>query len=148
MSLALLLVLPLLIVSPLDEPTRVPDEAPPVSARKRTDEDRAALSGNFDVPPRIKKQTKPLYPDRAFKERLEAEIHVEFVVDEQGRARDPEVHKMTEPPAGTPGAVADLYEAALEAVRQWRFEPATKDGQPVATIALSPVTFTIYGPKR
>jgi TonB family protein len=37
-----------------------------------------------------------------------------------------------------------LDEKALEAVRQWRFDPATQDGQPVAVLVNIEVNFRLY----
>lgn len=51
-------------------------------------------------------------------------LHLQAVVDEQGRLRDPVA---VSPLSGM------VYEI-LEAVRSWRFEPAHKDGKPVATL--------------
>jgi TonB family protein len=39
------------------------------------------------------------------------------------------------------GARAGLTEAAVEAVKQWRFEPATKNGKPVRTFATVRIPF-------
>ena len=37
-----------------------------------------------------------------------------------------------------------LDEKAIEAVRNWKFEPATKDGQPVAVQVNVEVNFRLY----
>jgi TonB family protein len=37
-----------------------------------------------------------------------------------------------------------LDEKALEAVKAWRFEPAKKDGVPVAVLVNVEVNFTLY----
>jgi TonB family protein len=37
-----------------------------------------------------------------------------------------------------------LDEKAIEAVRQWRFEPAKKDGQPVPVMINVEVNFRLY----
>lgn len=39
----------------------------------------------------------------------------------------------------------DLDRAALEAVRRWRFRPATRNGQPVASEAVVPISFNPQG---
>lgn len=51
-------------------------------------------------------------------------LRLEVVVDEQGRVRDPVVLSARS---------AEAAYRALEAMRDWRFEPARKRGQPVAT---------------
>jgi hypothetical protein len=54
-------------------------------------------------------------------------LRLEVIVDEQGRLRDPLVL------SARSGEVAYT---ALEAMRDWRFEPAKKHGRPVATLHL------------
>jgi protein TonB len=41
-------------------------------------------------------------------------------------------------------SIPSLDAAALAAVRQWRFAPAMKNGLPVVTSAVAPVSFRIY----
>ena len=136
----------LLLAAALVAP-QAPDEPVPASARKRTAEDRAAYAVDFDVPPRVKKQTRPDYPLVAFTEKVEGAIEVEFVIDEQGRVRDPEVDREKNPIKGSPLAANALYQEALAVVRRWRFDPAKKDGRPIATIARAPVMFRILPPR-
>ena len=38
-------------------------------------------------------------------------------------------------------APRDLDRAAMEAVRRWTFKPATRNGQPIVTDVLVPITF-------
>ncbi len=52
-------------------------------------------------------------------------LRLEVVIDEQGRLRDPVVLSARS---------AEAAYRALEAIRDWRFEPARKRGQPVATL--------------
>jgi protein TonB len=40
-------------------------------------------------------------------------------------------------------SIPELDAAALACVKEWRFRPAMKAGQPVATVASAPITFTI-----
>jgi protein TonB len=65
---------------------------------------------------------EPLYPDFARRARVQGTVVLMMVVDEQGvpiQVRALEGH-------------AALQEAALQAARQWRFEPARLDGRPVS----------------
>jgi protein TonB len=59
-------------------------------------------------------------------------VTVVFQVDTSGRVVDPRVAKSTDPA---------FDRAALEAVRQWRFEPGTRDGEPVQFKMKIPITF-------
>ncbi|PYQ42414.1 MAG: energy transducer TonB, partial [Acidobacteria bacterium] len=40
-------------------------------------------------------------------------------------------------------SIPELDAAAIQCVMEWEFRPAQKGGQPVATIASAPITFTI-----
>ena len=41
-------------------------------------------------------------------------------------------------------SIPELDEAAMAAVRRWRFKPGTKNGVPVATWVAIPVRFSIH----
>lgn len=61
-------------------------------------------------------------------------VIVEAVIDEQGNVKDIKVLK---------GLPKGLDEAAVEAVRSWRFTPATMDGTPVPVYYTLTVSFTL-----
>ncbi len=88
---------------------------------------------DYDEPPHITKQTKPIYPKKPFADGVQGTVEIEFVIDETGVVVDLHVVK----------SIPALDEAALECVKQWRFVPARKAGRPVASIASAPVTFRI-----
>ena len=77
-------------------------------------------------------RVEPDYPDEARKARFQGSVLVYVEVDEQGRIRSVRVEK----PVGL-----GLDEKAIEAVKQWRFRPATRDGRPVAVPARIDVSF-------
>jgi TonB family protein len=65
----------------------------------------------------------PLYTKVAKEEGLQGIVILQALIDEQGRVAEVEVVK---------GLPLGLTEAAIDALRQWTFEPATLDGEPVA----------------
>jgi TonB family protein len=74
------------------------------------------------------KRTKtiaPEFPESARRKGVTGWVEVVFTVTPKGTVADAEVR------SSSPEEVFD--DAAVKAVKQWRFEPATKDGQPVAT---------------
>ena len=89
---------------------------------------------DYDRPPRLIRQTKPVYPPDAFKRKVEGTVLVEILIGPDGRILRARVVE----------SVPSLDAAAVQAVRQWTFSPALKDGRPVATVALAPVSFRIY----
>jgi protein TonB len=89
---------------------------------------------DYDQPPRVIKQTRPVYPQEAFIKKVEGVVEVEILIDTSGRVRPTRVLR----------SVPLLDRAAIDTVRQWVFSPAIKNGRPVATTAIAPVTFRIY----
>lgn len=74
--------------------------------------------------PRAIHRVPPSYTEEARKERVQGVVILQAVINAQGRVE--EVKALKELPKG-------LTEAAVEAVRQWRFEPALDgDGNPVS----------------
>ena len=65
----------------------------------------------------------PQYTEVARQERLQGIVVLQATINEQGVVDDIEVVK---------GLPLGLTETAIEALKQWTFEPATLDGEPVA----------------
>jgi TonB family protein len=63
------------------------------------------------------------YTDKARRKKINGTVILSLVVASDGLVRDAKV---------TTGLDKDLDNQALKAVRTWKFEPATKDGKPVA----------------
>lgn len=95
-------------------------------------------SKKFQVPPKVIKQFKPVYPLAMRINGMRAEVQVGFVVDIEGRV----VH------AGVVRSSNPLFdEAAIEAVRKWRFQPGIMNGRPVNTRMQVPIIFSLEGEK-
>jgi TonB family protein len=80
-------------------------------------------------PPRALSAPPPIPPSKTTKQR---KVVLSFVVTEQGTVRDITVVKHFKP---------DFDSAAIEAVRKWTFEPATKDGKPLAIRVETEIVF-------
>jgi len=79
---------------------------------------------------------QPTYPDALRFRRVEGEVLVEFTVDPSGKVLDPEV--IASSPAGT------FDQAALRAIRGWRFVPERDDqGQAIAVRARQQFRFRL-----
>lgn len=74
------------------------------------------------------------YPDLARRAGVEGRVIVQFIIDEEGNVRNPQVIR---------GVGAGLDEAAVEAIKQLRFNPGRQRGRPVAVQYTIPVTFII-----
>jgi len=72
--------------------------------------------------PKLIESTRPGYPEAARKNKTQGMVVVDALIDEQGVVQDVRVVR---------GQPDGLSEAAVAAVRTWRFEPATFQGKPV-----------------
>ena len=86
------------------------------------------------VPPKPIKKVEPVYPPELKLQRVQSIVHLVFIVLEDGSVDDVRVRGM-----GSPAFV----EAAIEAVKQWKFEPGIKDGRPVRTQVNLPIYFSL-----
>lgn len=75
-------------------------------------------------PARVLEKVTPDYPLAMRRYGLSGEVKIAFDVDEQGRVRNPVIVESDNP---------GFDEAALRALLQWKFAPATRDGAPVAS---------------
>ncbi|HYL14740.1 MAG TPA: energy transducer TonB [Terriglobales bacterium] len=85
--------------------------------------------------PRAIYQPDPEYSEEARKAKYQGTVVLWMIVDRDGRPRDIKVAR---------SVGMGLDEKAIEAVRTWKFEPARKDGQPVAVQINVEVSFRLY----
>lgn len=88
-----------------------------------------------DSPPRATTRVPPRYPPRARARGLTGKVTLELLIGPQG-----DVVKARVIEADPPGV---FEQAAMDAVRQWRFRPATYKGQPVKMRARQVVRFKL-----
>jgi TonB family protein len=75
----------------------------------------------------------PEYPAALSKKGIEGSATLSFTIDTNGSVSDPAVVEASQPEFG---------EAALAVIRQWRFLPKVKNGQPVRARAEMPFMFS------
>jgi len=103
--------------SPLSEPRGAKDFAtPPESAPAQTNQKI--------TPPRAVSQREIQFPDALSKVMKRGQVTIDLRIGEDGRLVSPTIH------AGAAQNAIFLF-AAMEGVRDWRFEPARLDGKPV-----------------
>ena len=110
--------------------TRTP---PPVVVAQPAD-DEPILVGGAVKKPEILVKTQPRYTELARRANIEGFVSLKAVIDERGYVTNLEVLK--DLPMG-------LDKAAVDAVRTWRFKPATLHGRPVKVYYNLTVHFTI-----
>lgn len=86
------------------------------------------------VAPTLIKNVIPVYPPEAARLGIEGVVSLIITIDEQGNVGEITVHK-----DGPPG----MTEAAIEAVKQWKYSPATFKGQPVSIYKSVRVNFEL-----
>ena len=89
------------------------------------------LTGAFTAPV-VLFQVEPEFSEEARKAKLQGVVMLSGEVDTNGRLRNIRV---------TRGLGLGLEEKAIEAVKQWRFRPGTRDGKPVVSAAAIEVNF-------
>jgi len=76
----------------------------------------------IDQKPRAMFQADPRYPSSMRGKKIEAVVTLIFIVDANGKVVDPRVEKSTHP---------DFEKPAIDALKQWKYEPAVRGGQRV-----------------
>ncbi len=86
--------------------------------------------------PKLVTEVKPEYTPEAMQARVQGGLLLTAVVLESGVVDDVEIVESLD-------KVYGLDDQAIKAVRQWHFEPGTKDGTPVAVRIEVEITFTL-----
>jgi protein TonB len=94
----------------------------------------AAGRGGVSIP-RVIYDPDPDYTDAARLSKLQGTVGLWVIVGTEGQVQDVHVRR---------GLGYGLDEKAIAAVRTWRFEPARKDGQPIAVRVGVDVNFRMY----
>jgi len=89
------------------------------------------LDGSIQKPVRIF-ATQVIYTEEARRNGIQGVVVLEAVINQMGHVEDVRVSL---------GQPHGLTENAVEAVRQWKYEPATQGGKPVAVIMSVTITF-------
>ena len=92
--------------------------------------------GNGVQLPRILREVKPQYTADAMRAKVQGVVELEAVVLPDGSVGDVRIVHSLDPVFG-------LDQKAIEAVKQWKFVPGTRLGQPVAVLVGVELTFTL-----
>jgi TonB family protein len=90
--------------------------------------------GSGIMPPRLVREVKADYTEEGRRRALSGEVLLEIVVRSDGSVGDVKLLQ---------GLGSGLDERAMQAVRQWRFSPATKQGAPVDVLVEVAVEFKL-----
>jgi len=87
----------------------------------------------FDEPPTPVKTQPPRYPETLKREGISGMVSISVTIDEKGTVSEAKVTKSTN---------AGFDQPALDAVTNWKFKPAKKNGQPVSVTVVLPIRFS------
>jgi TonB family protein len=90
------------------------------------------------VMPKPIRRFDPEYPEILLSNSMRGEVLVEFVVSSTGSVAESKVIRSTHPAFDEP---------ALEAIRKWKFEPGTRNGEPVNIRMQQPISFQVNSPR-
>jgi TonB family protein len=96
-----------------------------------------AGEGGITVPKKIT-DVRPVYPEIARAARVEGVVILEARIEPDGSVSDAMVIK----------SIPLLNQAALDAVKQWRFTPTLLNGQPVAVVMTTTIHFSLDQSER
>lgn len=130
-----LLLLSLCSGVPICAQLRALNEASPSSNQQETLPDGVYRVGHGVKPPKPISTPEPEFSEQARRVGYGAVCVLSLIVDADGVPRDIKVKH---------AAGLGLDEKALEAVQQWRFQPALKDGEPVAVQINVETNFHLY----
>jgi TonB family protein len=120
------------------QPTPAPPQfTPPRAAAANAPETPtpgALRIGNGVSPPVPVSSREPAYTEEARRAKIQGTVSLSLVVDANGDPQNIRVVRSLDP---------GLDQKAIEAVREWKFKPGQKDGQPVAVIASIQVNFRL-----
>lgn len=119
---------------PTQPPRPTPTPAPAIAQAPVPSVKEGDLVDLPDVWPEPIVMPKPAYPPLAARQRQGGTVILSVLVDENGVVRDVKVLRGVKPDLG-------LDAAAVAAVKNWRYKPATKDGVKVKTWFTQPIPF-------
>ncbi len=119
-------------------PASIAPPPPPVAPPSDSAVSKSAYRAGGDVSkPRLVYRVEPKYTPEALAERVEGMVVLSVVVTPEGTATEFKVVKSLD---------KGLDAQAIQAVRQWKFEPGRKSGKPVPVLATIETTFLLDGP--
>ena len=89
-------------------------------------------SEEFDVRPVPVKTPPPIYPDALRRDGVDGLVAVKVTIDEKGSVSECVVAKSSR---------VEFEQPAVEAVKSWKFKPASKDGVAVKSQVVIPIKF-------
>jgi TonB family protein len=121
-------------IGPVNQALDVVGDVPAPAAPPTHGPQRIRVGGNVQ-PARLLEHVKPVYPEDLQKQGIEGTVLIHAVISIDGRVLSATVMN---------SAISkELADAALDAVRQWRYAPVLLNGVPVEVVTTVAVNFTL-----
>ena len=120
------------IISSVPNAAVLPPPPPPPPVEKKATPKRITIGGNVQQA-KLVRQPKPNYPPLAKQARISGVVHLAAIISKDGTIQDLKVI----------GGHPLLIPAALEAVKQWVYQPTLLNGEPVEVSTQIDVNFTL-----
>jgi protein TonB len=114
-------------------PSAAPPPPPPPPAPKKVETPQRIKVGGNVQSAMIMNKTPPVYPQLAKSARVSGVVHLAAVISKDGTIQ--ELHSL--------GGPALLIQAAMDAVKTWRYKPTMLNGEPVQVETTIDVNFTL-----
>jgi TonB family protein len=102
---------------------------------KSVDPDTIYTLSEVEIPPKVVYTVPPRYPIEAYKNNISGYVKLKYVVTKEGKTKDITIKE------ASPKGVFEA--AAIQAVEQYRFNPAVKKGQAVNVSVNMPIQFDV-----
>jgi TonB family protein len=89
---------------------------------------------DLEKPPKLIKKVDPVYPEEAKKQGIQGVVVIEATTDEQGNVIKGKILKSES---------SLLNQSAVDALKQWKYEPVYKEGKPVGITFTVTITFKL-----
>lgn len=106
----------------------------PIAPREKGPKAPVRVGGRVKQP-RLITRVEPKYPPLAIQTRMQGAVEIDAVIDEHGNVVEAKV--VSGPPL--------LIQAAMDAVRQWKYEPTYLNDEPVPVQLIVTVQFRLQG---
>lgn len=106
----------------------------PLAAQYKLPDGVFRVGGDVQAPVVIRR-VEPIYPEEARKARVAGIVIIEALIDRNGNVREARVLKPLP---------FDLDQAALDSIRQWKFRPGTRNGEPVDVLFNLTINFQLH----
>ena len=109
-----------------------------VEQEEQTEKEQTVRARGDVKPPKVIKKVEPDYPEEARKEGIEGVVILESTTDKYGVVQEVKILR----------SIPALDQAAIDAVKQWIFEPMVIDGEPIGVIFTVTCQFRLDDEKK